>query len=113
MSPPPFLFSLLLYDPHSHSSHSINHLISACEIDDVLIEVIHLRPRSRMKKLMKKSCDSYDPSMSQHSLSNLPNDQSDQSTTSPERTYTESEHIGEQIKVEFKKALTNRRPSTS
>lgn len=71
-----------------------------------------------MKKLMKKTSDSYDPSMSQAST-NYTNEQllaaSENSTTSmgsPERAYTESDYIGEQIKVEFKKALANRRPST-
>ena len=93
---------------------------SACEIDDVLIEVIHLKPRSRMKKLMKKSSDSYDPSLSVASsnytteqLLAASEKQSNLTLHSPERVYTESEHIGEQIKVEFKKALANRRPSST
>lgn len=108
------LLSINIYFYYSYN----NKYYSACEIDDVLIEVIHLKPRSRMKKLMKKSSDSYDPSMSMSQLNSSNNElmaaaeQSNITMSSHERTYTESEHIGEQIKVEFKKALANRRPST-
>ncbi len=71
-----------------------------------------------MKKLMKKSSDSYDPAMSMSMSQSAPPTtdllyaSADATPTAEFRTYTESEHIGEQIKVEFKKALTNRRPST-
>jgi hypothetical protein len=106
-------------------------LRSACEIDDVLIEVsssfllrppllilfplqvIQLKPRSKMKKLVKQSSvvDSSESTMSTEQLQLAVS--SGEIPTSPERPSSSDSTLGEQIKVEFKKALAQRRPSTS
>lgn len=59
-----------------------------------------------MKKLMQQSSENCE---STHSLEHIPSASGELPST-PERTHTE---LGEQIKVEFKKALANRRPSST
>lgn len=59
-----------------------------------------------MKKLMQQSSENCESS---HSIEHIQSSPGELLNT-PERTHTE---LGEQIKVEFKKALANRRPSST
>jgi hypothetical protein len=96
---------------------------SACEIDDVLIEVIQLKPRSRMKKLMRQSAAadaSTDLSMSgsvmdqQAAAAALALATASSISGEPPNALERTESaLGENIKCEFKKALASRRPSST
>lgn len=88
----------------------VQDFMDAAEIDDVLIQVMQMKPRSRMKKLMQATVAQRNSEMSTHGNSDV------SGTTPPARNRSssaesESSFIGEQLTLEFKKALAQRRPS--